>query len=116
MESRDSVRKVGEPCYEVVSPLGEVTKRVASVAPQLDTLNGKTVCELSVGMYNFQTSFPIIREALQKRFFNIKVIPYSEFPEILMMTQGKEYQEYMENLLALLKQRGCDGVIIGNGG
>lgn len=116
MESGDSVRTVGELCYEVVSPLGEVTKRAASVAPQLDTLDEKTICELSVGMYNFQESFPFIRQIIQKRFSKVKVIPYSEFPEILMMTQGKEYQEYMENLVALLKKRGCDGVIIGNGG
>lgn len=105
-----------EPWYEVVSPLGGVVNRVASGARQLDTLEGKTIAELSVGMYNFQASFPFIREALQARFSNIKVIPYTEFPEILMMTEGREYHEHTRKIVALLKQRGCDAVIVGNGG
>ncbi len=105
-----------EPYYEVVSPFGEQVKLGARGARHLESLNGKTIAELSVGMYNFQASFPFIRQALQARFSSVKVIPYSEFPEILMMTQGEEYQEYVKHIVRLLKDKGCDAVIVGNGG
>lgn len=106
----------GEVLYEVLSPVGEVTLKTLSIAPRLDTLADKTICELSLGMYNVQESFPTIREELKKRYNNVKVIPYSEFPEIIMMVPGKEYQQYVENQVALVRQKGCDAVILGNGG
>ena len=106
----------GEVLYGVVSPAGEVTLKTQSIAPRLDTLADKTICELSLGMYNAQESFPTIREELKKRYITVKVIPYSEFPEIIMMVPGKEYQQYVENQVALVKQKGCDAVILGNGG
>ncbi len=93
-----------EPYYEVVSPLGEQVKLGARGARHLESLNGKTIAELSVGMYNFQASFPFIRQALQARFSNIKVIPYSEFPEILMMRQGHEYHEPVKSNPELLEE------------
>jgi hypothetical protein len=107
---------VTDKVYEVVSPVGEETQLTKSVSPNLDTLEGKTICEISVGMYRPETSFPAIRESLKKQYKGVNVIPYTEFPVILMMTSGKEYDDYITKQIALLKRRGCDAVITGNGG
>ncbi len=50
---------------EVANPLGELAVKTVPVAPRLDTLNGKTICELSSNMYNAEISFPILRELLR---------------------------------------------------
>lgn len=105
-----------EPVYEVVSPLGDVTVKTIPVSSNLDTLDGKTICELSVDMYSYDISFPVIREALQQRYTGLKIISHTEFPEITMMPPGPEYQKYVENQVAMLKQKGCNAVILGNGG
>ena len=105
-----------ERIYEVVTPIGEETKLARSVSSQLDTLEGKTICEISVGMYRPETSFPTIRRLLKGKFKNINIIPYTEFPVILMMTSGNEYEAYISRQIELLKQKGCDAVITGNGG
>jgi len=67
-------------------------------------------------MYSYETSFPAIREILERRYKGLKIVPHTEFPEITMMTAGPEYQKYVENQIALLKQQGCSAVILGNGG
>jgi hypothetical protein len=107
-----------ERVYEVVTPIGEETKLklAKSISSNLDTLEGKTICEISVGMYRPETSFPTIRRLLKEKFNNINIIPYTEFPVILMMTSGHEYEAYISRQIALLKQKGCDAVIAGNGG
>ena len=102
--------------YGAVSPLGDATLQAKSLSPSLDTLAGKTVGELSVDMYNYDISFPLIRKILKERYKGIKFVPHSRFPEITMMTPGPEYQKYVENQVALLKQHECDAVILGNGG
>jgi hypothetical protein len=105
-----------ERVYEVVIPIGEETKLAKPVSSNLDTLEGKTICEISVGMYRPETSFPTIRRLLKGKFKNINIIPYTEFPVILMMTSGNEYEAYISRQIDLLKQKGCDAVITGNGG
>jgi hypothetical protein len=74
-------------------------------------------------MYNVEISFPIIREMLQTRFPGLKVIPYTEMdqglPEGTMMTYsgGLAEQERKTNaVISLVKKKGGDAVIVGNGG
>ena len=92
---------------ELYDPTGikEITQLYA---PRLADLRGKTICELS--NYEWQTArtFPAIRELLQKRFPDIKIIPYTEFPIL------NTYQDETEVLSQLLREKGCDGVIVGN--
>ena len=108
---------------EVANPLGELAVKTVPVAPRLDTLNGKTICELSSNMYNAEISFPILRELLRERYPDIRVIPFvemnEELPESTVMTySGKiAYQEEKTDaVVALAKKKGCDAVIAGNGG
>ena len=64
---------------EVVSPLGRDTVTRAGAAPRLDTLEGKTVCEIWNGVFKGDVTFPMIRKLLQARYHGLEVIPYTEF-------------------------------------
>jgi hypothetical protein len=108
---------------EVAKPLGEFAVKTVPIARRLDTLDGKTICELSSNMYNAETSFPILREMLGKRYPDIRVIPFTEMndalPESTVMTySGKiaDQEQKTDAVVALAKKKGCDAVIIGNGG
>jgi hypothetical protein len=108
---------------EVAKPLGEFAVKTVPIAPRLDTLDGKTICELSSNMYNVETSFPILREMLRERYPGIRVIPFTEMneglPESTVMTySGKtaDQEQKIDAVVALAKKKGCDAVIIGNGG
>lgn len=92
--------------FEVYSPAGAVETQ-SLYAPRLDTLEGKTIGELSDGMFESHNTFPRIRELLQARFPTAKIIPWTEFPSGLHTIDHDE-------IALLLKQRGCDAVIVGN--
>lgn len=93
---------------EVYNPTGN-TKSVQSHAPRLDTLAGKTICELSNGEWGSERTFPAIRELLQKRFPDAKLIPFTEFPV------GTEKIDN-DATVDMVVRRGCQAVITGNGG
>lgn len=110
--------------FQVLQPSGELTAVAALIAPRLDSLSGRTICELSSNMYNAEISFPIIRELLRKRYPNIKrVIPYTEInkglPDSTVMTYSgniEEQEKKTEAVVAVAIQKGCDAIIVGNGG
>ncbi|MBI2906705.1 MAG: hypothetical protein HYX92_03495 [Chloroflexi bacterium] len=101
--------------YEVLSPLGGATVGPAPVAPGITDLNGKTVCEVWNGLGRGHATFPIIRELLQKRYPDVKVIPYAEFPVQDIRGTTTEIHERAEAAAALAVQRGCDAMISGIG-
>ena len=112
-----------EPVYEVVSPTSELTTTLVPLAPRLESLNGRTICELSSNSYNTHISFPIIRQLLKKRYPDIKIVPYTEINDSLpgstVMTVGGRLavQEEKERAaIAFMLENGCDAVIVGNGG
>ncbi len=78
-------------------------------APRLDTLEGKTICEISNMGWEAIRTFPLIRELLKKQFPTIKIIPYTEFP---MGTTSMD----VDNITNLIKAKGCQAVITGNAG
>ncbi len=87
-------------------------------APRLDTLNGKTLCELWVsGNWAGERTFPVLRAMLRVRFPGINIVPYTEFPytEKGLSTRAT-YEPYFEKMGELLRAQGCDAVLIGNGG
>ncbi|MFC1934362.1 hypothetical protein ACFLWC_04035 [Chloroflexota bacterium] len=90
---------------EVYNPTGtmEITQLYA---PRLADLSGKTICELSNFMWEDRRIFPLIRELLQKRFPDVKIIPFTEFPNI--------YGAEPDVLSEALREKGCDGAIVGN--
>ena len=102
---------------EVLNPTSRVTI-TARNAPRLDTLNGKTVCELWVsGEWAGELTFPVLRELLQQRFPDVKIVPYTEFPytEKGLSTRAT-YEPFFDKMGDLLRSKGCDAVLIGNSG
>ncbi len=76
-------------------------------APRLDTLDGKTICELSNDSWQAHRVLPEIRRLLQERFPTAKFIPYTEFPT------GNERID-TEKAVELVARAGAHAVIIGN--
>ena len=93
---------------EVYDPSGtiEITELYAH---RLKNLDGKTICELSNYSWEYDRTFPMIREVLQRRFRDVKIIPYTEFPDISSIKAN-----VFPQLLRLLREKGCDGIIVGN--
>ncbi len=100
---------------EVFNPVSE-RAITAENAARLDTLNGKTICEvLNVNDFAGDRTFPVIRELLQKQFPDAKFVPYTDFPI------GRRFPEVLwipdlDKAGEILKEKGCDAVLIGNGG
>ncbi len=92
-------------CLEVYDPTGTI-EMTEFYAPRLADLNGKTICELSIRMWEDSRTFPLMRELLQKRFPDVKIIPYTEFPDA--------YDIEADVLSKMLREKGCDGAIVGN--
>jgi hypothetical protein len=102
----------GRETYEVLQPTGESAYNIQSTAPRLDTLNGKTVCEVWNTGYRGDRTFPKIRELLKQRYPGVKIIPYTELP----FTRHYNIDDVLKDLPRLLKEKGCDALISGNGG
>ncbi|MDH3286535.1 MAG: hypothetical protein OEP48_02240 [Betaproteobacteria bacterium] len=102
----------------VVSPIGvNVNDTSASLAPRLDTLNGKTVCEIWNGGFKADVMFPIIEQMLRERYPAVRMIPFTEFPTVTIASLGSEKKaETLEAVRSALLAKGCDAVITGNGG
>ena len=96
---------------EVYNPTGasEVTTIHAS---RLDTLEGKTVCEVSQEpdgqSWEARRSFPFIRELLKKQYPDLKLIPYSEFPDKPGSTDTDG------GIGKIAKEKNCQAFIVGN--
>jgi hypothetical protein len=102
--------------YEVVSPLGEPVMTRITMAPRLNALEGKTICEIWNGGFRGDESFPMIERMLRERCPTIKMIPYSAFPLVTIASLHPEKkQATLEALRAKIKEKGCDAVITGNG-
>ena len=79
-------------------------------ADRLDTLDGKTVCELSNGSWQFDRIFPFVREQLKKQYPSIKILPYTE------VIGKRADMENLEHVGKVLKEKGCQAVIAGMAG
>ena len=90
---------------EVYDPTG-IIERTEHHAPRLKDLSGKTICEISNYLWEYDRIFPVIRSLLKKRFPDITIVPYTEFP--------RQHGMEADTLVKVLKERGCDGVIVGN--
>ena len=101
--------------YEVVSPAGEPTGKFIPISPRLPDLNGKTVAEVANGRFKVEVLFPLLREMLKNKYPSIKIIPYTEFPIQHVEGSGAELTERAKKTAAMLKQRGADAIITGNG-
>jgi len=90
---------------ELYDPTG-VVEATENHSQRLADLKNKTIGELSDRVWEHDRTFAFIRELLQKRFPDIKIIPYTEFPNVYGITE--------DVLTKKLKEKGCDAVIVGN--
>ena len=96
---------------EVLNPTG-ATERTSLHAPRLDTLEGKTICELSNDSWQAHRTFPLVRELLSKRFPTLKIVPCTELPFGRGGFEGIDTDEAAD----FIAEKGYQGVIIGNAG
>ena len=94
---------------EVYNPTGVVETTLLH-APRLDTLEGKTICELSNYSWEHNRVFPMVREALQKQFPTAKLLPYDE------LLSSRSELENFEHVSKVVKEKGCQAVITGMAG
>ncbi|MBI2906175.1 MAG: hypothetical protein HYX92_00820 [Chloroflexi bacterium] len=111
----DTDAKEANMVYKVLSPLGEPTIEKIAGAPRLSDLNGKTVCEVWNGGFMGHVAFPIIRELLRKRYPDVKIVTYDEFPIHYTVGSTQQLIERTNTTLALARQKGCDALITGMG-
>ena len=97
--------------YEVLWPRGRKTMGSASLARRLNTLEGKTICEVSNRSFHSNETFPFIEKELTQRCPGIKFVRYENFGKI----DGAEEKRVNAELPDALKQNKCDAVIAGNG-
>jgi hypothetical protein len=107
---------MSEELYEVVNPAAERHIEMLNMSPRLDTLEGKTVCEVWNESFKSDVTFSVIRKLLKEKYPGIKVIPYTEMPKHHSMEDQGNTNEGSEALIAALKEKHCDAVISGNAG
>ena len=100
---------------EVVSPVGLEAVKQGGAARRLDDLDGKTICEFWNGVFKGDITFPIIRKLLKEKYPGLKVVPYTEFPFARGSDNPTRQREFAQEIAALVKARGCDALISGNG-
>ncbi|MFC2004543.1 hypothetical protein ACFLUK_03265 [Chloroflexota bacterium] len=100
-----------EPKYEVVWPRGKKAVDGVLFARRLDTLEGKTVCNLWDWFFYGDVMFPVVERELAKRYPGVKFVGHEEFGT----THGAKETENIAALPDKLKQKKCDAVISGVG-
>jgi hypothetical protein len=100
----------------VINPLGKAIVKKGEKAARLDTLDGKTVCEIWNGMFKGDILFPIINRMLKERYPGVKIIPYSDFTEPSLSSMAQERQkETLEAIQREVLNKNCDAIITGTG-
>lgn len=98
--------------YQVVSPAGVPASKERNVAASLPDLNGKVIGELWNWGFRGDETFPVIEEAIRLQYPDVKFVDYRVFGNF---HDPSREAEKMKELPDLLKQYGCDAVIVGNG-
>ncbi|AOT71324.1 hypothetical protein [Geosporobacter ferrireducens] len=101
--------------YEVVWPSGKSGVKKGLLAPRLEDLEGKTICELSHDSYRGDDIFPVLRESLRKRYKNIKFVEYDTFGNFRDPRKYGAELEKLPGLRDLMLSHNCDAVIAGMG-
>ena len=103
--------------YEVVSPLGEPVVKERYAGRYLDTLDGKTVCEIWNEEFRGEITLSLVRETLQKQYPDVKMVPYTELPSSTINRQTtEEMKKTLEAIRVAILEKGCDAVITAEGG
>ena len=111
MKSKSNIQTPArEGIYKVLWPRGKKAEEISALAQRLDSLEGKTLCELWDGLFRGDEIFPMLEKGLSERFPAVKLIPWTEFPKD--GDHGFPDWKAHPNVLA---EKGCDGVIVASG-
>lgn len=108
--------RVAEPAYRVVSPMGESTVTMTTMARRLETLAGTTVCMVWNNAFKADVTLPVIGNALKKQYPDIKIVSYQAMPLAPLPEPPGAPRKDSEAMQATFKSKGCQAVITGNGG
>lgn len=97
--------------FAVVWPRSEKTAEIIPLARRLESLEGKTVCQLWDYMFRGDEIFPMLEETLGQRYPGVKFVHYEEFGS----THGEDETRIINGLPEKLKALGADAVISGMG-
>ncbi len=97
--------------YDVLWPRGEKTIEVTPLAPRLDTLEGKTVCQLWDYLFRGDEIFGMLEGKLEERYPGVNFVRWDEFGS----THGEDEAEILASLPKRLEELGVDAVISGMG-
>jgi len=97
--------------YRVLWPRGEKTIEITPLARRLDSLEGKTVCQLWDYLFRGDEIFALLEEELGARYPGIDFVSYEAFGS----THGEDESRILEELPARLQALGVDAVISGMG-
>ena len=101
-----------EPEFEVFSPQpARPRARRKSLAPRLDTLDGKTVAEVWDYQYRGDEIFGWLEEELRQRFPAVRFVHWSEFGS----THSRNEREVVAGLAARFRELRVDAAISGIG-
>ncbi len=95
--------------YKVFSPITDSTNQKVRLAPPIPDLSGKTICAIR-HTFRADETFPMIEALLREKYNDIKFISNTEMPD-MRPTNAKEEAE----LTKVLKEKGCDVLLAGNG-
>ena len=98
-----------EPLYRVLSPIPKVNEHAQKLASHIPDLTGKTVCALR-HTFRADETFPMIETLLKERWPDINFISNFDMPDARPTTAEEEAE-----LVAVLREKGADVVLAGNG-
>ena len=95
--------------YSAVSPVTSGRAKRFPLSPCIPDLSGKTVCAVR-RTFRADESFGIIEALLKERYPGLKFIPNTEMPDARPTNKQEE-----DEFAALLRRKGTDLVLAGNG-
>ena len=101
--------KTNDGYYEAYWPRGPRQQRTRSLAPRLETLEGKTVAQLWDYLFKGDEVFALLEEGLKKKYPGVKFVSWREFGS----THGGNEHAALAALPQKLRDMGVDAVMSG---
>ena len=95
--------------YEVLWPRSPRQMRERSLAPRVDSLEGKTIAQLWDYLFKGDEVFELLEQGIRARFPEVRFVSWREFGS----THGDEEKQALAALPERLRQLGVDAVISG---
>lgn len=95
--------------YKVLSPITQSTTKRVPLASSIPDLSGKTICAMR-HTFRADESFAMLETLFREKYDNIKFIPNTEMPDSTSASEKEAAQ-----LTSVLKDKGCDVLLTGNG-